>query len=36
MKRIAIIFLKWTHIKNMNAFTLPKSRPDVTVIHITF
>lgn len=36
MKRIAIIFLKWTHIKNMNAFTLPKSRPDVTVTHITF
>lgn len=36
MKCIATVFLKWTHIKNMNAFTLPKSRPDVTVTHITF
>lgn len=33
---IEIVFLKCPHIKNMNAFTLFKSRVDVTVTCITF
>lgn len=33
---IEIIFLRCPHIKNMNAFTLLKLRPDATVACITF